>query len=648
MSNPWKIKFSRSIQQRNDQEAKPFSQLINQYENICNEFRKSIKSHHLTREKLNSLQTEHDYYKQELSKLQHSSSLNNLQSSTSTPSTPTSSSISYEKRIKELEEKVFTLQEELTAAFRAKAESAQTLLDLNTEIKRLKTNEQEQKLNLEKILIELENLKEKNKQNEELLLKKETTIEVLKKEREALQLDIEERDKRINQFTEENRQMLNHVVEQKQKQVDAMNQVNELYKTVMQQKQQLQMLQAKYRGGSNSSMDGSVDNLNISVNSPNNIGGNNSGGNNSASTPQAEEKKDGGFFSFFDKIRNNVTQLTNNGTNVNNNNGMMMTSSPIPKDNENKEKITILPPMNVVQKQTIETQINGIDFSEDGFTVGIACGDKTIRVYNSKSGQSITTLHGSTDSVIKVKFSSSGNLALGACSDSICRIWNLSNDRVRHTLTGHTKKIYGAAFSSDVKRVVTGAHDRTIKIWELQFGTCEKTLLTCKSSVNDLEISRGGDVISSAHFDSCVRLWDMRTFKLISEIDKAHGGQQVTSVAFSNDCTKLLSNGRDNLIKIYDLRMSYKVMDTLKHAEYKNLVNYNKACFSPCGEYVAAGSANGKLLIWALTPSTTKAMGSSVVINEKAHSNSVSGVVWNPDGSQIASCGYDKQLLIYE
>ncbi|EFC43397.1 autophagy related protein [Naegleria gruberi] len=312
----------------------------------------------------------------------------------------------------------------------------------------------------------------------------------------------------------------------------------------------------------------------------------------------------------------------------------------------NAEKILITPPKTVVCKQIIDTQINSIDFSEDTHSVAIACSDKTIRIFNSKSGNFTTTLHGSTDSVIKVKFSSVGQLALGACADSICRIWNLGNDRVRHTLTGHTKKIYGADFSPDSKKVVTGAHDRTIKFWELQYGTCEKTLLTCKSSVNDVEVSRG-DTIASAHFDSAVRLWDMKSFKLISEIERAHDGQQVTSVSFSKDGTKLLSNGKDNLLNIYDLRMTQKVLDTLKHTDYKNTIAYNKACFSPCGEYCAAGGTNGKLFIWSLTPQTTKAMGSAVLV-VNGHSSSITGVTWNIDGSQIASCGLDKGLFIYE
>ncbi|KAG2391799.1 hypothetical protein C9374_013284 [Naegleria lovaniensis] len=614
----WKINFSQIIQQRNEEESKPFQSLVQQYENLCNELRKTKKLHQTTKEKLNSIQVEYEHYKEEYSKLK----------TTNSPGVPSPSGVS-SARVKELEEKVYCLQEELTSAFRAKVESAQSLLDLNNEVKRLKSQEQDQKLQYEKLVIELENLKESNRGLEEKLQKKESAIELLKSERDTLLSELREKDKQVEQLTEENKKMVERVVDQKQKQVDAMNQVNELYKSFMQQKQQLQLLQAKYKTGS-------VDLTGVDV-----VG--------TVSSPNPEErpekKNENSFFSFLDKIRNvgNTSQNASSSNNL----PISMNISTSSSSSNDQTKILITPPKTIVSKQTIDTQINGVDFSDDTHSVAIACSDKTIRIFNSKSGSFTNVLHGSTDSVIKVKFSLVGQLALGACADSICRIWNLGNDRVKHTLTGHTKKIYGADFSPDAKKVVTGAHDRTIKFWELQFGTCEKTLLTCKSSVNDVEVSRGGDVVASAHFDSAIRLWDMRTYKSIAEIERAHDGQQVTSVSFSKDGTKLLSNGKDNLLNIYDTRMSNKVLDTLKHSDYKNTIVYNKACFSPCGEYCAAGGTNGKIFIWSLTPTSTKAMGSSCLV-ANGHSTSATGVVWNPDGSQIASCGLDKTLLIYE
>ena len=102
--------------------------------------RKTRKLHQTTKEKLTSIQAENDIYKEELSKLK-----SGAPTSMSVPSSPGSSGVS-SARVKELEEKVYCLQEELTSAFRAKVESSQTILDLNNEVKRLKNQEQDQKI----------------------------------------------------------------------------------------------------------------------------------------------------------------------------------------------------------------------------------------------------------------------------------------------------------------------------------------------------------------------------------------------------------------------------------------------------------------------------------------------------------------------
>ena len=114
--------------------------VLHQYsdENICIELRKTRRAHQTTKEKLNSIQVEHDHYKEELNKIKSNKGSMSAPSSPMTGVSPT--------RIKELEEKVYSLQEELTSAFRAKVESAQALLDRENEVKRLNKQEQEQKV----------------------------------------------------------------------------------------------------------------------------------------------------------------------------------------------------------------------------------------------------------------------------------------------------------------------------------------------------------------------------------------------------------------------------------------------------------------------------------------------------------------------
>lgn len=82
-----------------------------------------------------------------------------------------------------------------------------------------------------------------------------------------------------------------------------------------------------------------------------------------------------------------------------------------------------------------------------------------------------------------------------------------------------------------------------------------------------------GQTLISGHLDNNIRLWDARTGAAIQELTGVHNGQ-ITSVSmspgkkkrtidlllsiltiFSIDGTSLLTNSRDNTLKIIDVRM---------------------------------------------------------------------------------------------
>ncbi|KAI9499022.1 WD40-repeat-containing domain protein [Zychaea mexicana] len=309
------------------------------------------------------------------------------------------------------------------------------------------------------------------------------------------------------------------------------------------------------------------------------------------------------------------------------------------KSDRRARAATVVLPTAPIKKMTVhDGEIFCIKASSAGNMFATGGSDKKLKVYDAKSGNVTMTLGGSLQSITSVCFNPTDELVLGSSTDNSTRIWQLSTQRIRHTLTGHIGKVFAAQFTADSKRVVSGSHDRTLKVWDLQRGYCIRTIFTF-SSCNDLTLADvEGQTLVSGHLDNNIRLWDTRTGNGIKELTGVHSGQ-VTSVSVSPGGDTLLTNSRDNTLKLIDLRM-YDIVATFQAPTYRNGANWSRSCFSPDGSYIAAGSSDGTLHIWnQLTRNLEKTI--------KEHRGVMCGVSWSPMGDYLYTAETNKNVCIY-
>lgn len=109
----------------------------------------------------------------------------------------------------------------------------------------------------------------------------------------------------------------------------------------------------------------------------------------------------------------------------------------------------------------------------------------------------------------------------------------------------------------------------------------------------------------------------------------------VVTVAFSPDGSKIASGADDNTIRIWETHTGSELSVLRGHDN-----NVHSVAFSPDGTQLASGGADGKIWLWNV------ADGSGIVLG--GHSRSVEEVVFSPDGKWIASAGSDFMVRIWD
>jgi len=296
-------------------------------------------------------------------------------------------------------------------------------------------------------------------------------------------------------------------------------------------------------------------------------------------------------------------------------------------------------PKTIKKNIRLQGEVNSVCYSYGGTYLAVGGNDKQVRLYDSVNGTLMNQLLGSERTIMNICFSYDDECVLATSNDFAARIWNISLGRIKHSLLGHTGKVFSSKFTSDNQKAVTGSHDRTIKVWDLQKGYCSSTIF-CISSCNDLAVSRDTNLIVSGHLDNKLRFWDIKTEQCAFELGGIHSGQ-ITSTCISLDCRVVLTNSRDNTLKLVDIR-TYEVGQTFTHENFRNGINWSRACMSPDSSYVVAGSNDGQIYIWDVYT------GKLDTILKKIHESTITCCAWVPNGSSLSSCDRTGNVVLWQ
>src|SRR5262245_36458335 len=186
-----------------------------------------------------------------------------------------------------------------------------------------------------------------------------------------------------------------------------------------------------------------------------------------------------------------------------------------------------------------QTLVNSLAFSPGGERIASAGEDGAIKVWNSKTGAVIQTLHaahrGSSYSVV---FHPDGKHLASTGADGKVKVWDwkIGDHPVFTESSGadHNRgTAYGVAFSPDGGRLAVGS-DGAVNVWDLQtkqllFGTLP---VHAKKGIS-VAFSPDGRRLASGSWSGDVMIWNAVTGEILHTLSEHH--HAVSAVAFNPD-----------------------------------------------------------------------------------------------------------------
>ncbi len=139
---------------------------------------------------------------------------------------------------------------------------------------------------------------------------------------------------------------------------------------------------------------------------------------------------------------------------------------------------------------------------------------------------------GHTDAVRAVAYTPDGRRCVSGGADRTLRVWDVRTGVLLMTLQGHRDYVYGVAISPDGNQALSGSGDRTLKLWDLQAGKEIRTFQGHADSVRGVAMSMDGKTAVSSGIDGEVIAWDVASGRQIGRIKRNDG---VHGVAISPD-----------------------------------------------------------------------------------------------------------------
>ena len=308
-----------------------------------------------------------------------------------------------------------------------------------------------------------------------------------------------------------------------------------------------------------------------------------------------------------------------------------------------------------------------LEFSPDGTKLASGSKDKTVRLWDTTTGDELAILRKHTGWTSVLAFSLNGKRLASGGTDKTVHLWDTDTGKLIMTLNKHLSSIVALSFSPDGRTLASGSADGIIRLWNTEIGDLLPLNITEHTEwVKAVSFVKDSSTLASVAFNGVVTFWDLKTSQKTGSQNAGHR-DFLPTLSFSSDGTKLASvgakatmfftAGQGNAISSWmpDPQVRLTDVSTGNELTTLNEVNvginpYPNMVFSPDGKTVAFGGL-GKIHLWntetgasldvsILDEHNANGKGNLALLPDEAmlrQMPEISALAFSPDGKKLIS-----------
>jgi WD40 repeat protein len=231
--------------------------------------------------------------------------------------------------------------------------------------------------------------------------------------------------------------------------------------------------------------------------------------------------------------------------------------------------------------------------------------------------------------IIDLAFTPDSRYLLSAGMDNVVHQWSVDDWSLVQTYTGHKKSVNSICLTPDGNRFITASSDQSLRLWELGTNEPIETLALKGSSVR---LSGSGRTIAAIN-KPWVTVMDFAKREVLERFKPFP--KRTTTLAFHPEENWLAAGGQGDAIRLYSLPECEQVHEISQ--AHKGFVL--SLAFSPDGSQLASTGYEQKLHVWN---SDDWRLSGEVKLNNQG----VQSLVFSPDGSMLAVASDHRLTLV--